>query len=442
MRQFTFFMLFLVMGPAMADANRQTKGEFYDAFRQLDVDLPTPNSYRTASGAPGHGYWQQRVDYDIEVSLDEQARSITGSETVRYANRSPDPLRYLWFQLDQNRFQADSLEQRSQAAPDPFWFPDSESQDILTFGGLGRLQSIAADAYGHRIQAVSDSTGKPVPHVINGTMMRVDLPQPLAPGEDVELNISWSFNIVNEARVGSRGGYEHFPENDTYIYFLAQWFPRLAAYTDYAGWQNHQFIGRGEFTLEFGNYNVSITVPSDHIVSATGVLKNPDAVLTKAQRDRLAKARKADKPLFIVTPEEAAANETERATGTKTWVFEAENVRDFAWSSSRKYIWGRHDPQTGGPGGARGACHVVLSEGGGADLVEVLHRSRGAYHGGLFPFLVPLSLSNRAISEYVEVRGHGVPDDHVQWLSAGALRASRGRGRQVRRRGCSGKCQG
>jgi len=169
--------------------------------------------------------------------------------------------------------------------------------------------------------------------------MRIDLPEPLAPGQRTVFSVDWSYNIVLEARVGSRGGYEHFPDSDTYIYFLAQWFPRLAAYTDYAGWQHKAFLGRGEFTLEFGDYEVEITVPSDHIVSSTGVLQNPNQVLSTTQRQRLDQARRSNKPVFIVTPEEALENEKVRSTDSRTWVFKAENVRDFAWSSSRKFIW-------------------------------------------------------------------------------------------------------
>ncbi|MEM1433069.1 MAG: M1 family metallopeptidase [Pseudomonadota bacterium] len=336
----TMLLLGLAFGAsALADANRQTKGEYYDAFRQLGVDLPTPNDYRAASGAPGSRYWQQRADYDISVSLDEAKQQISGSEKVTYANQSPDTLRYLWFQLDQNRFREDSIEQRGQTAANPAYVPQYEGADLLTFGTLARHQSIAADDYGHRISKVADASGQPLEHVINGTMMRIDLPEPLISGASITLQIDWAYNIVDEARVGSRGGYEYFEEGDEYIFFLAQWFPRLAAYTDYTGWQHKAFIGRGEFTLEFGDYKVAITVPEDHIVSATGVLLNESEVLSTEQQQRLDKARKSDVPVFIVTPEEAKENETEGTDKTSTWVFEAKNVRDFAWSSSRKFIW-------------------------------------------------------------------------------------------------------
>lgn len=337
----TLIAALTISGVAAADAIRQTKGDFYDAFRQLDVDMPTPNVYRTASGAPGERYWQQRADYDIKVELDESRRHISASETISYTNNSPDPLRYIWLQLDQNRFADDSLERRSETAPVAAgrgtWA--EEGTDVLTYDRMAKHQLAKDIDYGYTIEKVADARGNDLPHTIVDTMMRIDLPRPLASGQRTTFSVDWSFNIVLEERVGSRGGYEHFPDNDTYIYFLAQWFPRLAAYTDYAGWQHKAFLGRGEFTLEFGDYDVEITVPDDHIVSATGELQNASQVLTSEQRRRMNEARRADRPVFIVTPEEAMENEREKSSGQKTWRFKAENVRDFAWSSSRKYIW-------------------------------------------------------------------------------------------------------
>jgi len=324
---------FLLVDVAFADAIRQTKSDHYDAFRQLDVDLPTPNVYRTASGAPGTQYWQQRADHSIKVTLDEENRSITASQSIRYTNNSPDTLRYIWIQLDQNRFAKGSIERLTQTAG------QEEGQDQLSYGTLAREQRYSDVQHGFKIERVADGRGRDLKYTIVNTMMRIDLPQALGSGDRTTFSIDWSFNIVEEAIIGGRGGYDHFPENDTYIYFLAQWFPRLAAYTDYAGWQHKQFLGRGEFTLEFGDYEVEITVPADHIVSATGALQNASSVLTAQQRDRLKQARNADKPVFIVTPEEALANEAEGTSETKTWVFKADNVRDFAWASSRKFIW-------------------------------------------------------------------------------------------------------
>ena len=324
---------FLLVDVAFADAIRQTKSDHYDAFRQLDVDLPTPNVYRTASGAPGAQYWQQRADHSIKVTLDEENRSITASQSIRYTNNSQDTLRYIWIQLDQNRFAKGSIERLTQTAG------QEEGQDQLSYGTLAREQRYSDVQHGFKIERVADGRGRDLKYTIVNTMMRIDLPQALGSGDRTTFSIDWSFNIVEEAIIGGRGGYDHFPENDTYIYFLAQWFPRLAAYTDYAGWQHKQFLGRGEFTLEFGDYEVEITVPADHIVSATGALQNASSVLTAQQRDRLKQARNADKPVFIVTPEEALANEAEGTSETKTWVFKADNVRDFAWASSRKFIW-------------------------------------------------------------------------------------------------------
>ncbi len=306
-----------------------------DKFRQLGTELRDPNVYRTAGGSPGPQYWQQRADYDIKARLDEQARRIEASETIVYTNGSPDTLNFLWVQLDQNRFRRDSLQQRSQTGAKA----EDGVSDQLSFGALRKHQSLKDNDYGFVLNKVADGQGRDLPHVVVDTMMRIDLPSPLRPGAKQTLRIDWAFNITDEAAVGSRGGYEHFEESDTYIYFLAQWFPRMAAYTDYASWQHHQFLGRGEFALEFGDYDVELTVPADHIVSATGELTNARDVLSATQRERLARARSSTKPVYIVTPEEALENEQAGTDATRTWRFSAENVRDFAWASSRKFIW-------------------------------------------------------------------------------------------------------
>ncbi|HEY5654654.1 MAG TPA: M1 family metallopeptidase, partial [Woeseiaceae bacterium] len=336
-------LLAIVSAPAAADAIRQTKGDFYDAFRQLDVDLPTPNVYRTASGAPGEKYWQQEASHKIRVKLDEKALHITASQDITYKNNSPDTLRYLWLQLDQNKFRRDSIAVRSETATEVGGrrnlVDEEEAVDTLNYSGLARKQAMEDRDYGFDITAVKDGRGKPLQYTIVDTMMRIDLPQALRSGQTTSFSIDWEFNIVHEVRISARGGYEYFPEDDTYLFFLAQWFPRLAAYTDYAGWQHKAFLGRGEFTLEFGDYEVEITVPADHIVSSTGVLQNPSEVLTAQQRQRLKQAETAKAPVFIVTPEEAAENEREGTDATATWVFKAKNVRDFAWASSRKFIW-------------------------------------------------------------------------------------------------------
>ena len=309
-------------------------------FAQLETLLPTPGTTRSASGAPGPAYWQQRADYRIKARLDEQRHRITATQTITYTNRSPDALSYLWLQLDQNIFSDESIARRSEVAANAGTRRDSAGPgDSLSFAAMRRHQAFEDRQYGYEMGPFRDSSGRTLKTTVNDTMLRIDLPQPLRPGQSVQFSFDFAFNIVDEAPVGARSGYEHFPKNDTYQYFLAQWFPRLAAYTDYTGWQHKQFLGRGEFTLEFGDYDVELTVPADHVVASTGVLQNPDAVLTPTQRTRLKQAESADKPVFIVTPAEALANETEGTTSMRTWRFKAANVRDFAWASSRKYIW-------------------------------------------------------------------------------------------------------
>ncbi|MFC3122564.1 M1 family metallopeptidase [Agaribacter flavus] len=350
--------LLLLAATSAHSAINQTKGNFEDKFRQLDEVLPTPNVYRNAAGEPGHMYWQQKVDYVIDVKLDEEKRRLEASQAITYTNNSPDTLKYLWVQLDQNKFKNDSM-----------------SALTTTFGGIGNrgpsTQSASGDTpakislaalrrqhfvedteLGYEITRVQTSKGTDLEYVIVGTLMRIDLPTPLKPKASTSFEIDFAFNIVEEDAVSARAGYEHFPDDErdggNDIFLLAQWFPRLAAYTDYEAWTNKEFIGRGEFTLEFGDYEVNITVPADHIVSSTGVLTNPKDVLTKKQRNRLKKAETAERPVFIVTEEEAIENEKKGTTKTKTWQFSAENVRDFAWASSRKFMWDARGYQQGG----------------------------------------------------------------------------------------------
>jgi hypothetical protein len=324
-----------------ADASaRGMPGDPDKLFAQLDSLLPTPGVTRTASGAPGAQYWQQRADYRIKVKLDEQRRRLTATQSITYMNRSPDTLNYIWLQLDQNIFKDNSISRRSEVAANSGTRRDSVgSGDSLSFAAMRRHQAFEDTEYGYEMSPVRDAAGRVLRTTVNDTMMRIDLPTPLRPGTSIEINFEWQSNIVNEAAIGARGGYEHFPKTDTYQFFLAQWFPRLVAYTDYTGWQHKQFLGRGEFTLEFGDYDVELTVPADHIVASTGVLQNSDAVLTAQQRARLKQAETAKQPVFIVTPAEALANEKAGTGDVRTWRFKAENVRDFAWASSRKYIW-------------------------------------------------------------------------------------------------------
>ncbi|MEM9597375.1 MAG: M1 family metallopeptidase [Acidobacteriota bacterium] len=335
----------------------QTKGEFQDKFRQLDEVLPTANAYRTAGGEPGHQYWQQEVDYEIDVRLIEDRRRLEASQRIRYTNHSPDTLRFLWLQLDQNRFRGDSLAERSAAFGDTSRRGPKEEDakdgkpPRLSLEALRRRQFMADNVLGYELPSVRD-VGGDLAHALVGTNLRVDLRSPLKPGETTEFEIDFAFNIAEEDAVWARAGYEHFPDDEREggndIFLLAQWFPRLHAYTDYEGWTNKEFLGRGEFTLEFGDYTVDITVPEDHIVSSTGELQNPDEVLTSTQLRRLESARTAEAPVFIVTAEEALKNEREAASGSKTWRFQADNVRDFAWASSRKFIWDAQGYRQGG----------------------------------------------------------------------------------------------
>ena len=298
-------------------------------FKQLGQALPTPNVYRTASGAPGHEYWQQQVDYNIEVTLDDENQRIDGEERILYKNNSPDELHYLWLQLDQNVRALDS---------DSYKIRESRINERSSFGSIQGLEP-SFDG-GFKIQYVGDETGRPLKYTINKTMMRIDLPAPLKPGGTFVFDVAWWYNINDRMQDGGRSGYEYFEEEDNYLYTIAQFYPRLVVYMDNEGWQNKQFLGSGEFTLNFGDYHVEITVPADHVVASTGVLKNEKSVLTPTQRKRLQQARKTyDQPVMIVNEDEARTAEQGKKSGTKTWIFDAENVRDFGWASSRKFIW-------------------------------------------------------------------------------------------------------
>lgn len=309
-----------------------------DKFRQLEESLPTPNSYRTASGAPGHEYWQQEVNYEIEIKLNDKNQKLTGYETLNYKNNSPDTLRYIWLQLDQNRMGKASDYKLTRTAP----------KKKVTYKALRNAIETEKFDGGNRILKVTDKNNKTLPYTINGTMMRIDLPKPLKSGSSIKFNVEWTYQLHEQKVLGGRSGYEYFKEDDNYLYEVASWFPRAVAYYDVIGWQNKQFIGNGEFTLEFGDYDVKITVPADHIVASTGVLQNPKNVLTKKQRKRLEKAETAKKPILVVTPDEALKNEKSRSKKEKTWHFKAKNVRDFAFASSRKFIWDAQGYKAGG----------------------------------------------------------------------------------------------
>jgi hypothetical protein len=300
-----------------------------EKFRQLDQEFPTPNTYRTASGAPGHQYWQQRADYDMKIRLDDDAQRLYGEETITYINNSPDVLTYLWLQLDQNFFEKESDAALTRTGS------FSEKTDTRQVKALYR----DFDG-GFKIDFVHDANDKNLPYTINKTMMRVDMSEPLVAGKTYIFKIKWAYNINDRMKLGGRSGYEYFEEDKNYLYTMAQFYPRMCKYSDVTGWQHKQFLGSGEFTLDFGNYNMAITVPSDHVMGASGVQTNMNEVLTEEQRKRWELAQKTtDKPILIVTQEEAEKAEKNKAKDTKTWTWRAENVRDVAFATSRKFIW-------------------------------------------------------------------------------------------------------
>jgi len=297
-------------------------------FRQLKQELATPNVYRTASGAPGHEYWQQKADYKMAIKLDDMNQRIYGEETITYFNQSPDILKYLWLQLDQNMRAKDS---------DTYKIRTSEIKERVSFSQLKRMQNDFDG--GFKIDYVKDLKGNNLAATVNKTMMRIDLPEPLKPGQSFSFSVKWWYNINDRMKMGGRSGYEYFEDDDNYLYTIAQFYPRMAVYNEVEGWQHKQFIGSGEFTLPFGDYEVSLTVPADHIVGATGELQNAKEVLTSTQRKLFDEAKVADKPIIIVSQEEAEKAEKNKSKKERTWIFKAKNVRDFGFASSRKFIW-------------------------------------------------------------------------------------------------------
>ncbi len=328
----SFALFFLLSCGLTAQDNTNT-----NKFRQLGQELPTPNVYRAASGAPGHMYWQQKADYVMNLELDDDKQIIYGEETITYTNNSPDALKYLWVQLDQNvrALDSDSHKIRTSSLDE-----DASLRDIKrllpTFDG------------GFKIEHVKNERGGDLPYTINKTMMRVDMPSALASGGKFTFKIKWWYNINDRMKIGGRSGYEYFATDDNYLYTIAQFYPRMCVYDMVNGWQNKQFLGRGEFALTFGDYKVSITVPADHVVASTGELQNANKVLTANQRQRLDQAKNADQPVMIITQDEAEDNESDKATKKKTWTFHATNVRDFGWASSRKFLWDAQGVKQGG----------------------------------------------------------------------------------------------
>ena len=326
-----FFLFFIFAGFTNLSfaAIDQSKGSFEDKFRQLDEVFPTPNLSRPSTGEPGPMYWQQRADYKIQIKLNEDTRSVEGSETITYTNNSPLTLKYIWLQLDQNIFAKESINNLTRP-----WGGGDSSVDFST---LRRQNFMDKFEGGFQELSIKINNKSPDTNLV-GTHVRINLEQPLKPGESTSLDIEWAYALVEENAVRARNGYETFEDGND-IFLMAQWYPRVTVFSDSEGWHNKEFIGNGEFTLEFGDFEVDISVPSDHVVSATGVLLNEKDVLSPIQKKRMKQARKSEKPMFIITPDEAYDNELEKSTDYKTWSFKAENVRDFAWASSRKFIW-------------------------------------------------------------------------------------------------------
>ncbi|MCE7040987.1 M1 family metallopeptidase [Dyadobacter sp. CY312] len=307
-----------------------------DRFEQLGTILPTPNTYRAASGAPGREYWQQRADYDIKAELDDDKRRITGSETITFFNNSPDELKYIWMQLDQNLFKKDGIGATSRTGT-----VSEKGMSVAQLQAMNTGRGSSLDPkteYGYEIKSIKDKAGKALPYTINNTMMRIDLPVAMKPGTNLAFSVDWAYNITEYY---GRSGYEFFAKDGNSNYFIAHWFPRLAPYDDVNGWNHKQFLGQGEFALIFGNYKVAITVPADHIVAASGECQNYAQVLTGAQKQRLKQAETSKTPVIIVTQTEAekAEKRENKNPGKKTWIYKADNVRDFAFASSRKFIW-------------------------------------------------------------------------------------------------------
>ncbi|MCX3264111.1 M1 family metallopeptidase [Pedobacter agri] len=329
---FTLTGLLLFSGGLVMAQNIQNNpgSNHGNKFEQLGTILPTPNEQRTASGAPGVKYWQQRADYNIKCELDEKNLLLTGSETVTYTNNSPDPLTYIWLQLDENEHSTSKNANYQDATKMPAGG---------TTQNLDQLSVKTDNGLGINITKLTDAAGKNLKYTVNKTMMRVDLPVALRTGQKFIFNINWNYKISDRMSIGGRGGYEFFPADGNYLFTMTQWYPRLCVYSDFQGWQNHQFTGRGEFALTFGDFKVQMTVPADHLVGSTGECINYSAVLTPTQMSRYNAAKTATAPVEIQTLAEATAAEGKKSTAKKTWVFNANNVRDFAWTSSRKFIW-------------------------------------------------------------------------------------------------------
>jgi len=331
MKKLVIVLSFLAGSVCAQNIRNNPTSNHGNKFEQLGTIMSDPNMYRSASGAPGPNYWQQKADYVINVELDDSNQKITGSETITYTNNSPDPLSYLWLQLDENQH-ASNAESKS--------FDGSKITARVSENQIRSMTQKPTKEFGVNIMKVTDATGKALPYTINYTMMRIDLPAPLRPGAKFVFKVDWNYNISDRMKEGGRGGYEYFAKDDNYLYTITQWFPRMAVYSDFQGWQHKQFTGRGEFALAFGDYKVNITVPADHVVGATGVCLNYDKVLSADQLKRWKAAQNETRePVEVVTKAEMESAIRSKATTKKTWTYEAKNVRDFAFVSSRRLVW-------------------------------------------------------------------------------------------------------
>jgi hypothetical protein len=328
-------LLLLLLGFGTASAMAQNiqnnpNSNHGNKFEALGTILPTPNEYRTASGAPGPKYWQQKADYDIKCELDEDKLRLNGSETITYSNNSPDELTYLWLQLDENEHSTKN---------NANYQDGSSMQKVVSDQAVDRMSKAGEpNDYGVNILSIKDALGKALKYTINKTMMRVELPTVLKPGQKFIFSIAWNYHISDRMKLGGRGGLEYFAEDGNYLFTMTQWYPRLCVYSDFQGWQNNQFTGRGEFALTFGNFKVQMTVPADHIIGSTGECQNYQQVLTPGQYARWQKAQTSKEPVEIVTLAEAKASEIKKDKTKKTWIFKADNVRDFSWGSSRRFV--------------------------------------------------------------------------------------------------------
>jgi hypothetical protein len=335
MKHVAFLLMFALSGLNLFSQEVENRAD--EKFAQLYDQLPTPNVYRAASGAPGHEYYQQKADYVMDIELDDKKQSLYGTSTITYTNNSPDELPYLWLQLDQNVRAQNSDTRKTKTF---------EMRKKMSVAEFKRLENDFDG--GFKIEYVKDNSDKGLPYVINNTMMRVDLPKPLKPNGKVSLKIKWWYNINDRMKMGGRSGYEYFEKDDNYLYTIAQFFPRMCVYNDHEGWQNKQFLGNGEFSLPFGDYKVNLTVPADHVVGATGFCQNYSAVLSPKHLALFNQSKNAGEPLVIMTQDEAIENEKEGTDAKKTWIYKATNVRDFAFSSSRKFIWDAMGVEIGG----------------------------------------------------------------------------------------------